>query len=288
MDELTTTDLQDLLPGIFDACGEAGAILREHFRSSELSPDTKDDGTPVTVADRGAEAVLRQRLGSLCPDFGFLGEELGASGNQRVRWVLDPIDGTRNFVDGLPWFATLIALQDDDDTVLSVIHAPVLGSAGSLGGADPGASEDIAGWTWWAVRGGGAFGAPGLPATPEDRRARRLAVSATSQLSDTFLTHGGVRHLYTTGEWEQFTRLIGEVRRTRSFGDWWGHVLVAEGRVDATIDVGIELYDIAAPGLLVQEAGGAVTMQPSSVGSKLRALTSNASVHDPVLRTLGW
>lgn len=226
-----------LIEPIFRAVDKAAALIREHAANG-LSVDTKPDGSPVTAADRGAEELLRARLAPLIPGAGFLGEEFGAEAGDGARWILDPIDGTKNYVAGIPYFATLLALEVEEKLVFGLVHAPALRQS------------------WWAARGHGAWHADGC--RPDDPQRRRLRVANTERLADAFVCHGGLRHFQTEGLWQPLAALVGDVRRTRGFGDWWGHVLVAEGKCDAMIDPRVALHDVAALKVIVEEAGGAM------------------------------
>ncbi|HEY4595674.1 MAG TPA: inositol monophosphatase family protein, partial [Thermoanaerobaculia bacterium] len=140
------------------ACRRAGEIHRQHFRSAALRVELKKDASPVTVADRGSEEAIRETLHRAIPELGLLGEEFGQEGSERDRWIIDPIDATKNFVAGLPFFATLIGLELGGELVLGVVHAPVLGpGSGLFAEGDPAALGE----TWWAARGQGAWGGTG-------------------------------------------------------------------------------------------------------------------------------
>jgi histidinol-phosphatase len=173
MDAMTWTrsEQDHLLEAALEAARRAGEIVRRSFRSAYLEVERKSDHSPVTVADRESEAAIREVLHRATPGLGFLGEELGAEGSERDRWVIDPIDVTKNFVAGLPYFATLIALVIGGAARLGVVHAPALGE------------------TWWAIEGRGAWAGTGTALEGTDWR--RLEVSAVGELSQAFLSHGG-------------------------------------------------------------------------------------------------
>ena len=219
-----------------EASRVASEILLHHFRSETLVIDDKVDGTPVTQADREAEMAIREVLSRRTPDVGLLGEELPAEGPRDARWIIDPLDGTKNFVSGLPLFAVLLSLEIEGRVELGIVHAPSSGK------------------TWWAARGVGAFSCRGTD--PERCRDRILSVGDVSRVNEAFICHGGLSHIEELGLWDPFTTLVRESRRTRGFGDYWGHMLVAEGRVDAMIDPRVALHDVAGVGLIVEEAGG--------------------------------
>jgi histidinol-phosphatase len=278
-DPLADFDWQHHLEAALAACREAGEIHRAHFRSPGLAVHLKEDDSPVTRSDRLAEEAIRSSLHEAAPGIGFLGEEFGQEGNQRDRWIVDPLDGTRNFVAGLPYFAVLIGLQLDGEMVLGVVHAPVLG---------PGAGVGVAGQlgeTWWAARGQGAFGGIGtLFATCCDRRLR---VSQVRDVEHAFLVHGELAHIQLDGMWDGFSGLVSRAGRTRGFGDWWGHILVAEGRCDAMIEGRLALHDVAALRPILEEAGGVLVVRgPFEPGFKGPTLSTNRHLCDELRRVL--
>ncbi|HWX08841.1 MAG TPA: inositol monophosphatase family protein [Gaiellaceae bacterium] len=226
----------------------ADSLSLPRFRALDLRVDTKADLTPVTDADRAVERALRERIAADRPGEGVLGEEEGDEGGS-VRWILDPIDGTRNFSRGIPVWATLIALERDGEIVCGVVSAPPLGRR------------------WWAARGEGAF-ANGAP----------IRVSSIASLDEAVLsaTYASDLEVLEPRAWH-----------ARGFGDFWQHMLVAEGSVDAALDAELALWDYAAPSLIVVEAGGQVTTLD---GGKLepykRIISSNGLLHDDVIGLL--
>lgn len=200
----------------------ADAISLARFRT-ELVIERKPDSTPVTEADRAVEAELRRLLGDARPEDAILGEELGEQGEATRRWILDPIDGTRNYIRGIPVWATLVALEDEGNVRVGVISAPALGRR------------------WWAERGGGAFAG----SSTEGERAH---VSAVSLVEDAVLSFALE---------QQVPALAARAWHVRGFGDFWAHMLVAEGAVDGAVDaVGVSVWDLAAVQVIVEEAGG--------------------------------
>lgn len=242
------------LEAALTACRRAGEIHREHFRSATLEVETKADASPVTVADRGSEEAIREILHRATPELGLLGEEFGQEGSERDRWIIDPIDATKNFVAGLPYFATLIGLELDGEMVLGVVHAPVLGPGSGLASSQADAATEFLGETWWAARGEGAWSGTGT--LLETCRQRRLRVKETAEIENAFILHGGLNLFQRHGLWPAFSEVVARANRTRGFGDWWGHILVAEGRCDAMIEPEVSLHDVAALKPILEEAGG--------------------------------
>ena len=228
------------------------------FRDRELVVTTKPDLTPVTEADRAVEQALRERITSARPDHGIVGEEFGAHGSSVWRWVLDPIDGTKNYVRGIPVWATCIALQGEDEVVVGVVSAPGLGRR------------------WWAARGEGAF-ADGQP----------IRVSAVADLAHAQLSYDSVVGFEAHGLGERFLDLARRCWRTRGLGDFWSHVLVAEGAVDVAAEPEVSVWDVAAIQVIVEEAGGRFTDlggAPRADGGS--AVSTNGLLHDEVLAAL--
>ena len=207
----------------------ADAITMVRFGAQDLAVETKPDLTPVTDADRAVEATLRQLLGNDRPDDAVIGEEFGSSGASSREWIIDPIDGTKNFVRGAPVWATLIALRVDGRVVVGVVSAPALGRR------------------WWAARGGGAW-------TSYDGRERHLTVSRVGTLDDAFLSYSSLSGW--AERQDSLLALTSRVWRTRAFGDFWSHMLVAEGVVDVSCEPEVSLWDLAALQPIVEEAGG--------------------------------
>jgi histidinol-phosphatase len=233
------------------------------YRARDLVFHTKPDRTPVTEADHAVEEAVRRMLADARPDDGIVGEEYGVSGSGDRRWIIDPIDGTKSFLRGSPPWATLLGLEVDGDLVLGMVSAPALGRR------------------WWATRGGGAF-ANGEP----------LHVSAVASLDDALLCHADVLSYELYGAGPQFDALTRAVWDRRGFGDFWGHMLVAEGIADVMFEPILAIWDVAALVPIVEEAGGRVTdrrgVRHADGGN---AVTTNGLVHDAVLalvREDGW
>lgn len=254
-----TADLE-LALGLADL---ADGVTTERFRSADLVVRSKPDLTPVSDADQAVEQLIRQRLAAERPADAFCGEESGTAGSGPRRWVLDPIDGTKNFVRGAPVWATLIALLVHDEPVLGVVSAPALGQR------------------WWAARGQGAFGSSfGQP-------PRRLRVSAVSRLADASLSYASLSGWAELGRQQAFLDLIGAVWRSRAYGDFWSYMLVAEGAVDLAAEPELSLWDMAALAPIVTEAGGRFTGLNGVDGVQQgNAAASNGLLHEALLSAL--
>jgi histidinol-phosphatase len=233
----------------------ADSISLPRFRAADLRIDTKPDMTPVSDADKAVEEALRAAIAERRPGEGFLGEE-GGGEEADTRWVVDPIDGTRNFVRGIPLWATLVALERDGRSVVGVASAPALGQR------------------WWAVRGGGAY-----------RDDSRIHVSAIRRIEDSTFCYISARDFARWGLVDRFLALAERSWVERGFGDFWMHMLVAEGSAEFAIDGGLERWDTAAVEVIVEEAGGrfsALDGRPHEPGGA--ALSSNGLLHDEVVQ----
>ena len=245
----------------------ADSITVERFRAADLVVETKPDLTPVTEADKAVERTLRDRLAQARPGDAIVGEEYGSSDapeNGR-RWIVDPIDGTKNYVRGIPVWATLLALQEGDRGTVGVVSAPALGRR------------------WWAARGVGAFGSEPLSNEP-----RRLRVSAVQALADAQLCTSGLDGWDSAGGVDGLLSLARSCWRTRGFGDFWIYMLVAEGVAEIGCEAVVSLWDLAAPQVIVEEAGGTftdLTGVPTAAGGS--ALATNGLLHEAALALVG-
>lgn len=232
----------------------ADSISLPRFRATDLRVDTKVDLTPVSDADRAVEEALRAAIAERRPGEGFLGEE-GGGEEADTRWVVDPIDGTRNFVRGIPIWGTLIALERKGRSVLGIASAPALGQR------------------WWASRDGGAF-----------RDGNPLRVSAIASIEEATFCYTSARDFHKKGLADRFFELAERSWVARGFGDFWMHMLVAEGSAEFAIDGGLQRWDTAAVEVIVEEAGGrfgGLDGKPHTPGGM--ALSSNGLVHKDVV-----
>lgn len=263
----TDPDLAGWLAFALTCCDEADQLAMAHFRR-DLDIEAKPDRTFVTEADRAIERAIRDRIVATYPDHGLVGEEHGtAAGAGRVRWYIDPIDGTHNFMRGVPLFGTLLAVERDGEIVVGVISAPAIGAR------------------WYASRGAGAWAVDALG--PVAGTARRIGVSKVADLADAQVVYASPLDIAASGEAPGFDALIRSVWRDRGFGDFWGYALVAEGAAEIMVEVGPHSWDLAAPSIVVEEAGGTFTdiHGVRSIHSG-HALATNGRSHDEVVTRL--
>ncbi len=244
----------------------ADAITLDRFRAADLRVTRKPDRTPVTDADTAAEDAIRRTLAAERPDDAVLGEEGGGGVPESGRgWVLDPIDGTKNFSRGMPVWGSLIALAVDGEPVVGVASAPALGRR------------------WWAVRGAGAWttDAPGAP-------PRRISVSGVTDLADAYVSTTDITTFAELGRREDYLRLVDSCWESRAFGDFWQHCLVAEGVLDLAVDVIANTWDLAALLPILAEAGGALTdLAGVATPAGGDGIASNGRLHDDALAIIG-
>lgn len=239
----------------------ADQVSLDRYRAHDLQVETKPDLSPVSDADKAVETALRKHLHDVRPNDAVLGEEFGASEGERV-WIIDPIDGTKNYIRGVPVWATLIALRSINDITLGVVSAPALGRR------------------WWAARGQGAF-----TIGPESSQPRPIRVSAVHALRDASLSFSdavGWPH-----EGKGLRGLLQSTWRQRAYGDFWSHMLVAEGSVDVAVEPQLESYDVAALIPIVEEAGGrCTTLTNGWPGDGGSLVSTNSHLHNQVLELL--
>jgi histidinol-phosphatase len=242
---------------------QVDGLTMDRFRAADLQVDTKPDLTPVSDADLRAEELVRSQLKRTRPRDAVAGEELETTGHGPRRWVIDPIDGTKNFVRGVPVWATLIALVDDGEPVVGLVSAPALQRR------------------WWAATGSGAWSGRSLS------QATRIGVSKVSAVRDASLSYSSLASWEQLGRLEQFLDLTRLCWRTRGFGDFWSYMLLAEGAVDIACEPELAVHDMAALVPIVTEAGGRFTSldgEPGPWGGS--AVATNGLLHDEVLGLL--
>ena len=240
-----------------EAAKNAEEIITAYYTGDAMKVEMKEDETPVTLADRGAEKIIRETIKKAFPDHGFLGEEYGIEeGDSPYVWIIDPIDATKNYIRKIPIFGTQIALMKDDDLILGVSNAPLLNEL------------------LYAEVGKGAF-----------LNGERITVSSVTQPKDAMICHGGLKWFVEKGTFPGIYNLITDTARTRGFGDFYMYHLVASGRVDAVVEAAISVWDIAAITVIVREAGGKVTdIQGQAITKDTASLVAtNRILHNIVL-----
>jgi histidinol-phosphatase len=258
------TDYTDDLRLAHLLADDADSLTQARFKALDLHVMSKPDLTPVTDADQAVEESIRRTLSRARSRDAVTGEEQGTSGHSQRRWIVDPIDGTKNFVRGVPVWATLIALAVDDEVVLSVVSAPQLGRR------------------WWAAVGNGTWTGKSL------MKATKCQVSDIRRLEDASLSYSSLSGWEDRGLGEDFLALMRRCWRTRAYGDFWSYMLVAEGAVDLAAEPTLEVYDMAALDIIVREAGGRFTSLDGAEGPwGGNALASNGHLHEAALSFIG-
>lgn len=243
---------------------KADDTTMRRFRSLDLRVDNKPDLTPVTDADRTVEETVRSTLRRARPRDAVYGEEYGKTGLGPRCWIVDPIDGTKNFVRGVPVWATLLALMEGDEAVVGLVSAPALVRR------------------WWAAQGNGSWTGRGLVG------ATRCRVSEVSRVDDASLSYSSLSGWEDQGRLGAFLGLTRSVWRTRAYGDFWSHVLVAEGAADVSAEPEVSLWDLAALVPIVEEAGGRLTDLDGVPGPDGGSVVcTNGRLHAEVLERLG-
>src|SRR3954447_86000 len=243
---------------------DADSLTTNRFKAMDLHVVNKPDLTPVSDADHSVEEGIRRTLSRARPRDAVIGEEHGTTGHSQRQWVVDPIDGTKNFVRGVPVWATLISLMVDDEVVVGVVSAPLLNRR------------------WWASTEHGAWTGRSL------LNASACHVSDVSRLEDASLSYASLSGWDDRGRLEDFMALSRRCWRTRGYGDFWSYVLLAEGAVDLAAEPELALHDMAALDVIVREAGGMFTALDGSRGPLGgNALASNGRLHDQALAFLG-
>lgn len=252
------THRRDALAVALLAAKRAGRTALRSF-GGKLRVERKPDLTPVTAVDRACEEELRRTIRSAFPDDGFVGEEFGltraASGN---RWILDPIDGTKSFIRGLPFWGTMVAREEEGRLTLGVIYFPAL--------------DELL----WARRGAGAFNG-----------RKRLRVSRVSRLRAATVIHGDVKCFAQTGSLSRLGNIAGRTETLRGYSDCWGYLWLCRGKVEAVIEAQMNPWDVAAPKVIVEEAGGCMTGWRGEDSWRIpNSAATNGSLHPALLRIL--
>jgi len=257
------TDYTDDLRLAHVLADDADSLTTTRFKALDLHVMSKPDLTPVTDADQAVEEGIRRTLSRVRSRDAITGEEQGSSGNSARRWIVDPIDGTKNFVRGVPVWATLISLAVDDEVVLGVVSAPQLQRR------------------WWASVGNGAWTGRSL------LKATQMQVSDVRRLEDASLSYSSLGGWEERGLREEFNALLRRCWRNRAYGDFWSYMLLAEGAVDLAAEPELEVYDMAALDVIVREAGGRFTSLEGNDGPwGGNALASNGHLHEAALSFL--
>lgn len=242
---------------------QADSQSMDRFQSEDLIVETKPDFTLVSDADKAVEDLIRKQLSSSRSRDSVLGEERGLTGASNRQWIIDPIDGTNNFVRGVPVWATLIGLVEDGEVKVGLVSAPALKRR------------------WWAAKGQGSFSGTSL------MRARKLQVSKVAQVEDSFFSYSSLEGWLAAGRGRSFLDFQSSCWRTRGFGDFWSYMMVAEGSVDVAAEPELALHDMAALVPIVQEAGGRFTSLDGLDGPwGPNALATNGLLHDAALEGL--
>jgi len=266
--------IQSRLALAMDATFDAANSILEYFLGMSIDVVWKQDGSPVTKADRQAEKILRQRIGNVFPDDAIVGEEHeDEQGTSGFKWIIDPLDGTESFIRKVPIFGTLVGLEKDGAMVAGLCYMP--------------AQREFA----WAGQGGGCWwvpdttGAPNIEALRD--RAQRAQVSPQDKLKEAMIVTSGQGAFHRSGRVEAFTRLRAATRKDRGWGNCYGHLLVATGRVEASIEPKIREWDVAPFAAMLAEAGGKLTDfdgKPKVYSG--HAICSNGRLHDSIIKAI--
>ncbi|MCC2593086.1 histidinol-phosphatase [Tessaracoccus sp. OS52] len=242
---------------------DADSLSMSRFQALDLRFSSKPDNTPVTEADTAVEEAIRRTLSRTRPRDAVHGEEFADTGDSNRRWIIDPIDGTKNYLRGVPVWATLIALEEDGQIVAGIVSAPALARR------------------WWASAGGGAFTGKSI------MKPKEIRVSRVAQLGDASMSYSEMSEWVDSGRGQGFVDLMRQTWRTRAYGDFWSYMLVAEGAVDIACEPDLELYDMAALDIIVREAGGRFTNLDGVPGpAGPGALATNGQLHDVAMEIL--
>ncbi|MBI2245973.1 MAG: histidinol phosphatase [Nocardioides sp.] len=258
-----STDYTDDLRLAHVLADDADSLTEARYKALDLHVMSKPDLTPVTDADQAVEESIRRTLSRVRSRDAVTGEEQGSTGHSQRRWVIDPIDGTKNFVRGVPVWATLISLVVDDQVVVGVVSAPLLQRR------------------WWASIGSGAWTGRSL------LKATRCQVSDVRRLEDASLSYASLHGWDERDRLDDFLSLMRRCWRTRAYGDFWSYMLLAEGAVDIAAEPELAIYDMAALAVIVSEAGGRFTSLDGTDGPfGGNALATNGHLHEAALSFL--
>ncbi len=251
------------------ACDEADAISLASFRQT-IKIKTKPDASFVTEADTAVERAIRERINARFPDHGLVGEEYGeALSDSGRRWIIDPIDGTHNYMRGVPVYATLLALEVDGEMAVGVVSAPALHRR------------------WFSWQGGGAWAVDTLPGGWDPSSAMALAVSGVDRLDAASVVYSSFPSIVKSGMAPGFEPLLGKVWRDRGLGDFYGYMLVAEGAAEVMLEADLKLWDLAGPLAVMLHAGACVTDMTGGSDMPARGvLATNGLMHDAILAQL--
>ena len=262
---MTDLDTEDFLSFCLELADESDQIAMNFFNQNNITTEQKSDGSLVTVADKTIEEHLRNRIAEKMPLASVLGEEAGFVQNESdVRWIIDPIDGTHGFIRGLPIWATLIALERNGIITDGVISAPALGTR------------------WWASKGKGAYR---CDLSSHERDEMRISVSNIKDITNAQILYGS--YSLTLNKWPNVDILLRSAWRTRGFGDFWGHCLVAEGSAEVMLEGEISPWDIAAVSIIIEESGGLLTDDSgNAVITAGHCISTNGLIHQTILNFL--
>ena len=261
---MTEWSAADDLALALSIAADADLVSIDRFRAIDLRVETKPDRTPVTDADRAVERLVRERIAAARPGDSILGEEFGAEGGGARQWIIDPIDGTANFLRGVPIWGTLVALAVDGAPTVGVVSAPALGMR------------------WWGARGHGAWA--DRTDGPLGDPPRRISVSGVRELADASISYNSIQGWDLAGRTDALLELTRSVWRARAIGDMWSFMLLAEGAIDAVGEFDLQPYDMAALIPIIEEAGGRFTDaegRPGPWGGS--AIATNGHLHDAFL-----
>jgi histidinol-phosphatase len=264
------TEIGTALEVAMAACDEADAISLASFRRA-IAVETKPDASFVTEADTAVERAVRERIAARFPEHGLVGEEYGeAPSDSGRRWIIDPIDGTHNYMRGVPIYATLLALELDGELALGVVSAPALHRR------------------WFSWTGGGAWAVETVAATWDPASAMRLSVSEVDRLDEASVVYSSYPSIVESGWAPGFGPLLAKVWRDRGLGDFYGYMLVAEGAAEVMVETELKVWDLAGPRAILQHAGARVT--DIAGGDDMPAhgvLATNGRLHETILAELG-